>query len=200
MNGVMQGLVAAANRDPRLTRVFSTFTASNPSIYLDIDREKAQALGLNLSDVFGALQAALGGVFINNFNLFGRVWQVNIEGAAADRADLPALWQIYIRNKSAQRALALDRRGAGHRGTPSHHPLQQLSGDPDPGQPGARRLLRHRARGDDGGLGQDAPPGYGFEWTGTAYQEAAAAGQTGRSWASPCCSPSCSWSASTRAG
>ena len=49
---VMQGLVAAANQDPRLTRVFSTFTASNPSIYLDIDREKAQALGLNMTDVF----------------------------------------------------------------------------------------------------------------------------------------------------
>ena len=58
---VMQGLVAAANQDPRLTRVFSTFTATNPSIYLDIDREKAQALGLNMSDVFTALQATLGG-------------------------------------------------------------------------------------------------------------------------------------------
>ena len=48
----MQGLVAAANQDPRLTRVFSTFTASNPSIWLDIDREKAQALGLSIADVF----------------------------------------------------------------------------------------------------------------------------------------------------
>jgi len=45
MNSVMQGLVANANHDPRLTRVFSTYTANNPSIYLDIDREKAQALG-----------------------------------------------------------------------------------------------------------------------------------------------------------
>jgi multidrug efflux pump subunit AcrB len=76
MNSVMQGLLAAANRDPRLTRVFSTFTASNPSIYLNIDRAKAQALGLNMSDVFSALQATLGGIYINNFNLYGRVWPI----------------------------------------------------------------------------------------------------------------------------
>src|SRR5271155_5124764 len=83
MNSVMQGLIAGANRDPQLNRIFSTYTASNPSIYLDIDREKAQALGLGMNDVFGALQATLGGVYINNFNLFGRVWQVNIQGEAA---------------------------------------------------------------------------------------------------------------------
>ena len=84
----MQGLIAAANQDPRLTRVFSTFTATNPSIYLDIDRDKAQALGLSMSDVFTALQATLGGFYVNNFNLFGRTWQVNIQGEAADRDDI----------------------------------------------------------------------------------------------------------------
>src|SRR6202008_3182174 len=99
MNSVMQGLLLVANRDPRLTRVFSTYTASNPSIYLQIDRQKAQALGLGMNDVFAALQATLGSIYINNFNLFGRVWQVNIEGEEADRRDVPALWQIYIRNK-----------------------------------------------------------------------------------------------------
>ena len=79
---VMRGLLAAANQDPRLTRVFSTFTATNPSLYLDIDRDKAQALGLSISDVFTALQATLGGIYVNDFNLYGRTWQVNIEGEA----------------------------------------------------------------------------------------------------------------------
>src|SRR5689334_5056082 len=60
MNGVMQGLIANANHDTRLTRVFSTYTANNPSIYLDIDREKTQALGLGMNDVFNALQTTLG--------------------------------------------------------------------------------------------------------------------------------------------
>nr|HEV8010822.1 efflux RND transporter permease subunit [Bradyrhizobium sp.] len=87
LGSVMSGLIGAANRDPRLTRVFSTFTASNPSIYLDIDRAKAQALGLKISDVFTALQATLGGIYVNNFNLFGRTWQVNVQGEAANRGD-----------------------------------------------------------------------------------------------------------------
>src|ERR1700747_3512323 len=99
MNSGMRGLVVNANHDSRLTRIFSTYTANNPSIYLDIDREKAQALGLGMNDVFGALQATLGGIFINNFNLFGRVWQVNIQGEAADRREVRDLWQIQIRNR-----------------------------------------------------------------------------------------------------
>jgi multidrug efflux pump subunit AcrB len=115
MNSVMQGLIANANHDPRLSRVFSTYTASNPSIYLDIDREKAQALGLGMNDVFGALQATLGGVYINNFNLFGRVWQVNIQGEAKDRTDVSSLWQIYVRNKFGAHAAALDCRRSRHR-------------------------------------------------------------------------------------
>src|SRR5262249_61555506 len=93
MNGVMQGPLAKANKDPRLTRVFSTYTASNPSVFLDIDREKTQALGLSMNDVFGALQATLGGIFINNFNLFGRVWQVNIQGEAGGPRGGRGLWQ-----------------------------------------------------------------------------------------------------------
>ena len=124
MNSVMQGFVANASRDPQLNRVFSTYTASNPSIYLDIDREKAQALGLNMSDVFGALQATLGGIYINNFNLFGRVWQVNIQGEAADRRDVSSLWQIYIRNKYRyRRAAPLDRRRPRRCRAASDHPL-----------------------------------------------------------------------------
>ena len=181
MGSVMQGLVAAANQDPRLSRVFSTYTASNPSIYLDIDREKAQALGLGMNDVFNALQATLGGFYVNNFNLFGRVWQVNIQGEAADRPDISSIWQIYVRNKYGNdvpmRAIAnarIDRRAAGH------HPLQQLPGDPDTGQP--RRPARRPARRWPRWQSVSArilPAGYGYEWTGTAYQEVAASGQTG---------------------
>src|SRR6202008_771978 len=99
---VTAGLIAAANSDPRLTRVFSTFTATNPSIYLDIDRAKAQALGLNISDVFTALQATLGGIYVNNFNLYGRTWQVNVQGEASNRGDLSDILQIYVRNGIGQ--------------------------------------------------------------------------------------------------
>ena len=96
--GVVRGLVAAANQDPRLANVFSTYGASAPSIYLDIDRGKAQALGLGISDIFITLQATLGGYFINNFNLFGRTWQVNLQAEAGHRRDISALWSMFIRN------------------------------------------------------------------------------------------------------
>ena len=87
------GLIAAANQDPRLSRVFSTYGANAPSIFLDIDREKAQSLGITLSDVFTTLQTTLGGYFINNFNLFGRTWQVNLQAEATDRRDISSLWK-----------------------------------------------------------------------------------------------------------
>ena len=98
MASAVQGLVGAANQDKRLTRVFSTFTANNPSIWLDIDRDKAQALGLAIPDVFNALQTTLGGFYINDFNLFGRTWQVNIQADAPDRADASAIDRIHVRN------------------------------------------------------------------------------------------------------
>jgi hydrophobe/amphiphile efflux-1 (HAE1) family protein len=180
MNSVMQGLLAAANQDPRLTRVFSTFTASNPSIFLDIDREKTQALGLGMNDVFGALQATLGGIFINNFNLFGRIWQVNIQGEAADRRDVSSLWQIQIRNRFGEnvqlRSIADARVVLGPQVITRYNNYRAIpiQGSPSPGTSSGAALA---AMADISA--KTLPAGYSFEWTGTAYQEVAAAGQTG---------------------
>ena len=180
MNSVMQGLLAAANQDPRLTRVFSTYTASNPSIYLDIDREKTQALGLGMNDVFGALQATLGGIYINNFNLFGRVWQVNIQGEAADRKDTSSLWQIYIRNKYGgdvpMRSIANARVIVGPQVITRYNNYRAIpiQGGPSPGTSSGTALAAMAQVS-----GKTLPAGYSFEWTGTAYQEVAASGQTG---------------------
>jgi len=180
MNSVMQGLLAAANQDPRLTRVFSTFTASNPSIWLDIDREKAQALGLSMNDVFGALQATMGGIFINNFNLFGRIWQVNIQGEAADRRDVSSLWQIQIRNRFGEnvqlRSLAEARVVLGPQVITRYNNYRAIpiQGSPSPGTSSGAALAAMAEVS-----AKTLPPGYSYEWTGTAYQEVAASGQTG---------------------
>ena len=180
MNSVMQGLLAAANQDRQLSRVFSTFTASNPSIYLDIDREKAQALGLGMNDVFGALQASLGGIFINNINLFGRVWQVNIEGEAADRKDVSSLWRIYIRNKFGNdvplRSIANARVIVGPQVITRYNNYRAIpiQGGPSPGTSSGTALVAMAQVS-----GKTLPSGYSYEWSGTAYQEVAASGQTG---------------------
>ena len=180
IGAIMQGLVAAANQDPRLARVYSTFTASNPSLYLDIDRDKAQALGLDMSAVFTALQATLGGLFVNNFNLYGRTWQVNLEGEAQDRRDIDGIWQIHVRNKTGQmvplRSIAELRTVVGPQVITRYNNYRSVTigGAPAPGGSSGVALAAMQEVS-----AKTLPPGYGFEWTGTAYQEFKAGGQTG---------------------
>jgi hydrophobic/amphiphilic exporter-1 (mainly G- bacteria), HAE1 family len=176
----MNGVMAAARQTPQIGQIFSTFTASNPTLYLDIDREKAQALGLNMSDVFTTLQATLGGIYINDFNLYGRVWQVNIEGEAFDRSDIPSLWQIYIRNKTGEmvplRSIADVRIVLGPQVITRYNNYRSvtINGAPAPGVSSGTAIAAMANVSV-----HDLPAGYGYEWTGTAYQEVAASGQTG---------------------
>ncbi len=177
---VMQALVAAANADPALTRVFSTFTATNPSIFLDIDRQKAQALGVDIADIFSALQATLGGTYINDFNLYGRTWQVNLQADAANRRDFSSIWQIYVRNKTntmvPMAALASLRTIVGPQAITRYNNYRSatINGAPAPGVSSGGALAAMAALS-----AKTLPPGYSFEWTGTAYQEHEASGQTG---------------------
>jgi hydrophobe/amphiphile efflux-1 (HAE1) family protein len=181
LGGVVQGIAAAANQDPRLARVFSTFTASTPSIFLDIDRDKAQALGLSINDVFTALQSTLGGSFVNYFNLFGRTWQVNVEGEAGDRRDISDIWQIYVRSRSnggmvPMRAIANLRYIVGPQVITRYNNYRSvtINGSPAPGGSSGAALAAMQDVS-----AKTLPPGYTFEWTGTAYQEHEASGQTG---------------------
>ena len=179
MASVMQGMIAAANQDPRLTRVFSTFTASNPSIWLDIDREKAQALGLSVSAVFNTLQTTLGGFYVNDFNLFGRTWQVNVEGESKDRSDPSAIYNIYIRNDRGEmvplRSVANIRIQLGPQVISRYNNYRSvtINGGPKPGISSGEALAAMAQIS-----AKTLPPGYTFEWTGTAYQEREASGQT----------------------
>jgi len=202
MGSVAAGLIGAANRDPRLARVFTTFTATNPSIYLDIDRAKAQTLGLTISDVFTALQATLGGIYVNNFNLYGRTWQVNVQGEASDRGDISDIWRIYVRNSTGQmvpiRSVAGLKIVTGPQVITRYNNNRSVTvnGGPAPGVSSGTALAAMAEISN-----ATLPSGYSFEWTGTAYQEQQASGQTGPSFSrSPCCSPICSWSRCTRVG
>ena len=180
MGSVTGALIAAANRDPRLARVFTTFTATNPSIYLDIDRARAQALGLNMSDVFTALQATLGGIYVNNFNLYGRTWQVNIQGDAANRGDISDIWQIYVRNGTGEmvpiRSIASLKIVTGPQVITRYNNYRSVTvnGSPAAGVSSGTALAAMTEISN-----ATLPAGYSFEWTGTAYQEHEATGQTG---------------------
>ena len=176
----MQGLVAAANQDKRMSRVFSTYTTENPSLFLNIDREKAQALGLGMSDVFTALQATLGGLYTNDFNKFGRTWQVNIQGEAQNRRDIESLWQIQIRNKTGEmvplRSIAEVSTVLGPQVITRYNNYRSVTLNGSPG-PGASSGTALEAMEDVSA--KTLPQAYAFEWTGSAYQERQASGQTG---------------------
>jgi multidrug efflux pump subunit AcrB len=180
IGSVTSGLIGAANRDPRLTRVFSTFTATNPSVYLDIDRAKAQALGLNISDVFTALQATLGGIYVNNFNLYGRTWQVNVQGEAANRGDISDIWQIYVRNSIGQmvpiRSIASLKIVTGPQVITRYNNYRSVTVN-GTAAAGISSGTAIAAMGEISNA--TLPAGYSFEWTGTAFQEQQASGQTG---------------------
>ncbi|MFK0166915.1 efflux RND transporter permease subunit [Rhizobium sp. NPDC090279] len=180
MGRTLHGLIAAANGDTRMARVFSTYTTENPSLYLNIDRKKAQALGLDMNDIFTALQATLGGLYTNNFNKFGRTWQVNIEGEANDRRDVEALWQIQIRNKDGEmvplRAIAEVSTVLGPQVISRYNNYRSVSLN---GSPGGGASSGTALKAMEEVSSTTLPASYSYEWTGSAYQERQASGQTG---------------------
>ena len=160
--------------------VFSTFSATNPSIYLDIDRDKAQILGVPLSDVFQALQASLGGYFVNNLNLFGRTWQVQVQAEAADRASIDDIYRINVRSAEGKmiplRSLAeVARRQSGRRRSSA-----TTTCAPSPFRAARRPASRpaRRLQAMEEVAAKTLPQGYAGEWTDTAFQEKRAEGKT----------------------
>ena len=83
---VARGVMISAQEVPELAGVYTTYSASTPQINLKLDRERAQALGISISDIFSSMQTALGGAYTNDFNLFGKTWQVKVQAEAADRS------------------------------------------------------------------------------------------------------------------
>jgi HAE1 family hydrophobic/amphiphilic exporter-1 len=177
---VTRGLIVAANQQPELAGVFTTFAADTPQIYLDIDRDKAQVLGVKVSDVFNALQSTLGGYYVNDLNLFGRTWQVNIESEERFRDTIEDIYRVYVRNSAGAmvpiRALAQAKLVQGPQVVIRYNGFRAavINGAPKPGFSSGQALaaMERISR-------ETLPPGYGFEWTATALQEKTASGQTG---------------------
>src|SRR5258707_10143929 len=91
-------LVNQGNQQPGLVGLFNGFRAQTPQLYVNIDRTKVRTMGVPLTDVFDALQAYLGSYYVNDFNRFGRTWQVNIQADARFRVDAETVKQLKVRN------------------------------------------------------------------------------------------------------
>jgi hydrophobe/amphiphile efflux-1 (HAE1) family protein len=174
-----RGLVFAANQNPALSRVYTTFSANTPQLYLDIDREKLQTLGIQISDVFSALQAVLGSAYVNDFNMFGRTWQVTVQGEASARARIDDIYQINVRNSSGQmvpvRAFAQARLILGPQQIVRYNNYSSatINGGPAAGRSSGEAIAAMQVV-----AAKTLPPGYSYEWTGTALQEIEASGKT----------------------
>ncbi|HTO32033.1 MAG TPA: multidrug efflux RND transporter permease subunit [Pararhizobium sp.] len=174
-----RGLVFAANQDPALARVFTTYAANTPQLYLDIDREKVQTLGIEVSDVFNVLQSVLGSAYANDFNLFGRTWQVTVQGEASERSKIEDIYRINVRNNNGQmvpiRAFAQARLILGPQMIVryNNYASATINGGPAPGRSSGEAIAAM-----EGVSAKTLPPGYSYEWTGTALQEIEASGKT----------------------
>jgi len=92
-------LIDAANRQPELMGNFTISRSNTPQLYLDVDRTKCMAMGVPIGDVFQTLQVYLGSLYVNDFNLFGRTWQVNLQADEQFRLNSDAVGQLKVRNR-----------------------------------------------------------------------------------------------------
>jgi hydrophobe/amphiphile efflux-1 (HAE1) family protein len=176
----LRGLLVAANQDPNLNRVFSTFSATNPSIFLDIDRDKAQILGVPLSNIFLTLQANLGGAYVNDFNLFGRTWQVQVQAEAEDRSGVDDINRLNVRSNNGDmvplRSLVEVKVIQGPQALIRYNNRRAvlIQGSPAAGVSSGAALAAM-----DAVAAKTLPSGFRGDWTDTAFQEKRAEGQTG---------------------
>jgi hydrophobe/amphiphile efflux-1 (HAE1) family protein len=177
---VARAMMVEAQNVPELTRVFTTYGAETPQIYLKIDRERAQALGIQISDIFSALQTAMGGNYANDFNLFGRTWQVKIQADADERKKVDDVFRVRLRTSNGDlvplAAVADVQLITAPGSVIRYNNLRSvtLQGAPAPGYSTGQAMAAMEQLAK-----QVLPAGYAYEWTGTAYQEKAASGQTG---------------------
>ncbi len=175
----VRGLVIAANQDPKLSRVFSTYSATNPSIFLDIDRDKARILGVDINSLFQALQTSLGGFYVNDINLFGRTWQVQVQAESQDRASVDDIYRINVRSNEGKmvplRSLVEVRIALGPQGVIRYNNTRAatVQGAGAPGISSGQSLAAM-----DEIAAKTLPAGYRGSWTDISFQEKRAEGQT----------------------
>jgi multidrug efflux pump len=99
---VTDKIAARGNKTPGLERLFNSSGANTPWLYLEIDRTQCMALGVQVSDLFNTLQVYLGSYYVNNFNQYGRTWQVNVQADPKFRYDVADIRQLQVKNNQGQ--------------------------------------------------------------------------------------------------
>jgi hydrophobe/amphiphile efflux-1 (HAE1) family protein len=167
-----KSLVAAANKDPHFAGVFTLFNTGSPSIYADIDRLKAQKVGLTPTDIFSTLQVYLGSQYVNDFNYLGRTYQVVVQADGDFRRTAQDIARLKVRNASGDMVpigtvAQLDDSTIPYR-VPRYnlYPAAEVQGAAAPGVATGTALHRMEELAHE-----VLPQGIAFEWTDLAFQQ-----------------------------
>ena len=172
LQAATRAMMARAAQTQGVAQVFSIFENSTPQLYLDIDREKAQLLGVNVPDVFAALQTFLGSSYVNDFNLFGRTFRVSAQAQDSARLEPKDVLSIRVRNSSGDTVplgsfTTVENRSGPYR-VPRYnlYPAAELDGSAAPGfsQGEAMQIMEKLAA-------EVLPDGFATEWTTLAFQQ-----------------------------
>ncbi|MEC8822345.1 MAG: efflux RND transporter permease subunit, partial [Pseudomonadota bacterium] len=168
---VMNGLIFQANQHPALSRVYSTYRANIPQYLLEVDRNKAKALGIQLSDIFSTLQTQLGSLYVNDFTRFGKNYRVLLQAEGEYRQRPEDLTHYFVRNQEGDMVPLTTLASLEPVLGPSsiqHFNLKRsvtLSGEPAPGFASGDAINAMEA------LSESLPQGYEFSWSGQSLQE-----------------------------
>jgi multidrug efflux pump len=172
-------LVRLGNQQPGLTRLLSVFRANTPQLYVDIDRTKCKTMGVALSDVFDTLQIDLGGLYVNDFNQFGRTWQVNAQADIPYRMQPEDVGRLQVRNKYGEMvplgtiAEVQDKGGPFVINRYNMYIAAAINGALKPGTSSGQAIKTMEAL-----AGQQLPPSMAYEWTDLFYLQIIAGSTT----------------------
>jgi hydrophobe/amphiphile efflux-1 (HAE1) family protein len=172
LQGATFAMMGAAAKNPKVAQVFSLFNTSSPRIEAEIDRDRAQLLGVQPTQVYQALGTYLGSTYVNDFNLLGRTFRVTAQAEPTARDDLADVGRLQVRSSSGEMvplsAVATFRYGSGPTQVTryNNYPAAELQGQTPPGTSSGDSL---RAMQDI--AAHALPPGFSYEWTGLAYQQ-----------------------------
>jgi HAE1 family hydrophobic/amphiphilic exporter-1 len=169
---ITSNIVAQANNQPDLVNVNTRFKARSPQLFADVDRVKVKTLGIPLQSVFDTMQAYLGSTYVNDFNLFGRVYQVRTQGDTMFRATPDDIKRLYVRTPTGLMVplstLVNVKESLGPATIVRYNlfPSAAINGEAAPGASSGQALSTM-----DQLAQATLPAGAGYEWTGMAYQE-----------------------------
>ena len=178
LGAVTRALVLAANQDPKLKEVFTTYSADVPQVFVNLDRTKAEALKVPVGSVFSTLQAQLGSRYVNDFNLYNRVFQVKVQADYQFRDASEDIYRLYVRSETGKMVplrslITLSKVLAPQVITRyNQFPTAQIDGEAAKGLSSGEAMDAMEMVAD-----KTLPPDYSYEWSGLSYQERKSAGQ-----------------------